>query len=233
MNPEEITGQSSVSDEELIVSILRGEKNLYAVIVRKYNQRLYRVGLAILNDDREVEDAMQAVYVNAYTSLKNFVFKASFSTWLTRIMINECFLRLKKRTRTSIMIDGYLENQTQLQMENPATPFTSTTNSELRAILDQAIRQLPEMYRTVFVLREIENLSVSETQECLSLTESNVKVRLNRAKAMLRELLKEYYNKEDILHFHRSRCSRMVEQVMKQIESVSIGTSTEPLAETD
>src|SRR5215831_20291902 len=155
MNPEEITGQSSVSDEELIVSILRGETNLYAVIVRKYNQRLYRVGLAILNDDREVEDAMQAVYVNAYTSLKNFVFKASFSTWLTRIMINECFLRLKKRTRTSIMIDGYLENQTQLQMENPATPFTSTTNSELRAILDQAIRQLPEMYRTVFVLREI------------------------------------------------------------------------------
>src|SRR5215467_11528631 len=129
MNPERISGQPSVSDEELIVSILGGEKNLYAVLVRRYNQRLYRVGMAILNDDRDVEDAMQTTYVNAYTNLKSFGFKASFSTWLTRIMINECFLRLKKRAKTAIMNDGYIETQIQQrQMDNPITPYTNTAN---------------------------------------------------------------------------------------------------------
>jgi RNA polymerase sigma factor (sigma-70 family) len=234
MNPERMSGQPSVSDEELIVSILGGEKNLYAALVRRYNQRLYRVGMAILNDDPDVEDAMQTTYVNAYTNLKSFGFKASFSTWLTRILINECFLRLKKRTKTAIMNDGYIETQIQQrQMDNPTTPYTNTANSELRTILDNAIRQLPEMYRTVFVLREIENLNVSETQECLSISESNVKVRLNRAKAMLRQLLGAYYNKEDILHFHLSRCDRMVERVMKQIESLPMSPSSELLPESD
>ncbi|MBZ5856981.1 sigma-70 family RNA polymerase sigma factor [Flavihumibacter profundi] len=101
---------------------------------------------------------------------------------------------------------------------NVQTPDTKVINSELKALLDGAIRKLPEKYRIVFVMREIENMNVSETQECLSISEVNVKVRLNRAKAMLRESLAGYYRREDIMHFHLSRCNGIVEMVMNQIE---------------
>ncbi|HRG51729.1 MAG TPA: RNA polymerase sigma factor [Bacteroidia bacterium] len=218
MNRKEIIKTTDTSDIEVINRILQGEKNLYAVIVRRYNQRLYRVGMSILNDDAEVEDVMQVAYINAYENLGKFAFKASFSTWLTRILINECLLRLKKRGKTIIMNDTNMENEIQhRQAGENQTPATKVLNTELKTILDDAIRKLPEIYRTVFIMREIENMNVAETQECLAISEVNVKVRLNRAKAMLRELLSNYYKKDDILHFHLTRCDRMVEQVMNKI----------------
>lgn len=211
----------TITDNEIIARMLQGEKNLYAIIVRRYNQRLYKVGISILNDDTEVEDAMQVTYINAYENLGKFAFKASFSTWLTRILINECLLRLKKRGKTIIMNDDNMENEIHnWQAGKTQSPVTKVLNSELKTILEDAIRKLPEIYRTVFVMREIENMNVAETKECLAISEVNVKVRLNRAKAMLRDLLANFYKKEDILHFHLSRCDRMVERVMKQIESM-------------
>ena len=218
MNQEGIFEPTATPDDELITRILQGEKNLYAIIVRRYNQRLYKVGISILNDETEVEDAMQVAYINAYEHLGKFAFKASFSTWLTRILINECLLRLKKRGNTITMNDDNMENELPYRRTGETqTPATKVLNSELKTILDDAIRKLPEIYRTVFVMREIENMNVAETQECLSISEVNVKVRLNRAKAMLRDLLSNYYRKEDILHFHLSRCERMVDKVMSQI----------------
>jgi RNA polymerase sigma-70 factor (ECF subfamily) len=218
MNQEGIFEPTATPDDELITKILQGEKNLYAIIVRRYNQRLYKVGISILNDETEIEDAMQVAYINAYEHLGKFAFKASFSTWLTRILINECLLRLKKRGNTITMNDDNMENELPYrQTGETQTPATKVLNSELKTILDDAIRKLPEIYRTVFVMREIENMNVAETQECLSISEVNVKVRLNRAKAMLRDLLSNYYRKEDILHFHLSRCERMVDKVMSQI----------------
>lgn len=208
----------TITDNEIIARMLQGEKNLYAILVRRYNQRLYKVGISILNDDAEVEDAMQVTYINAYENLGKFAFKASFSTWLTRILINESLLRLKKREKTIIMNDDNMENEIHnWQAGETQSPVTRVLNSELKTILEDAIRKLPEIYRTVFVMREIENMNVAETKECLAISEVNVKVRLNRAKAMLRNLLANYYKKEDILHFHLSRCDRMVERVMKQI----------------
>jgi DNA-directed RNA polymerase specialized sigma24 family protein len=97
------------------------------------------------------------------------------------------------------------------------TPFMNTANSELKVILEKVIRQLPEKYRTVFIMREIENMNVAETGECLDLSEVNVKVRLNRAKVMLKNALGSYYQKEEILNFHLSRCDRIVENVMIKI----------------
>lgn len=218
MNREEIMETTDTSDAEVINRILQGDKNLYTVIVRRYNQRLYRVGISILNDDAEVEDVMQVAYINAYVNLEKFAFKASFSTWLTRILINECLLRLKKRGKTIIMNDDNMENEIQhWQAGEGQTPVTKILNAELKTILDDAIHKLPEIYRTVFVMREIENMNVAETQACLAISEVNVKVRLNRAKAILRDLLANYYKKEDILHFHLTRCDRMVEQVMSKI----------------
>jgi len=219
MNKEGIPASEIVNDDEIIARILNGEKDLYSIIVRRYNQRLYRVGMSIINDDPEVEDAMQTAYINAYENLGKFAFRSSFPTWLTRILINECLLRLRKRKKSISMNDENMENVMR-QNKEPRTPVTATVNSELRSILNDAIRKLPEIYRTVFVMREIENMNISETKECLNISEVNVKVRLNRAKALLRDILSAQYTKEDILHFHLSRCDRMVEKVMTGIRDL-------------
>jgi RNA polymerase sigma-70 factor (ECF subfamily) len=219
MNKEEIPTSEILNDDEIIARILHGEKDLYSIIVRRYNQRLYRIGMSMINDDAEVEDAMQVAYINAYENLGKFAFRSSFPTWLTRIFINECLLRLRKRKKSISMNDENIENVMR-QSKEPQTPVTATVNLELRSILNDAIRRLPEIYRTVFVMREIENMNIAETKDCLNISEVNVKVRLNRAKAILRELLSAQYSKEDILHFHLSRCDRMVEKVMTGIRDL-------------
>jgi len=219
MNKEGIPTSEILNDDEIIARILNGEKDLYSIIVRRYNQRLYRVGISMINDDTEVEDAMQVAYINAYENLGKFAFRSSFPTWLTRIFINECLLRLRKRKKSISMNDENMENVMR-QDKVPQTPVTTTVNSELRSILNDAIRQLPETYRTVFVMREIEKMNIAETKECLNISEVNVKVRLNRAKAMLRDILSAQYSKDDILHFHLSRCDRMVDTVMRSISDI-------------
>ena len=217
MDNKDNTVANSIADDEIITRVLNGEKNLYALLVQRYNQRLYRVGMAIINADAEVEDVMQVAYIKAYENLSKFEFKSSFSTWLTRILINECLLRIRKRKSLSNMNDDIFGNKI-YQLGQVQTPLMKTLNSELKNILQDAIGRLPEKYRTVFIMREIEDMSVAETQECLDLSEANVKVRLNRAKAMLRNAVSAYYKKEDLLHFHLTRCNNVTEQVMKQIE---------------
>lgn len=218
MNDQTAIVTDSISENEIISRILLGEKDLYAKIVRRYNQRLYRVGMSIINDDAEVEDVMQVAYIKAYENLEKFKFKSAFSTWITRILINESLLRLKKRKQVLHINDDSAQNQTHhYQPVDFQTPLMKVINSELKKILEDAILNLPEKYRTVFIMREIENMNVLETQECLDLSEANVKVRLNRAKAMLKNSLADYYKKEDVLNFHLSRCDRIVENVMKNI----------------
>lgn len=219
MDMRETIIADTISDYEIITRILHGEKNLYSIIVRRYNQRLYRVAMSIINDDSEVEDVMQVAYINAYENLGKFAFKASFSTWLTRILINECLLRLKKRGKSINMNDVTMDNEIyQKHSIEVQTPVAKMLNSELKYALDKAIRQLPEKYRTVFIMREIEDMNVAETQACLDISEVNVKVRLNRAKSLLKESLSVFYKREDILHFHLSRCDRVIEGVMKGID---------------
>ena len=211
----------TISDHEIITRILLGEKNLYALIVRRYNQRLYRIAMSIINDDAEVEDVMQTAYINAWENLGKFAFKASFATWLTRILINESLLRLKKRGKSINMNDDKMDREIyQQHTKEVQTPVVKIINAELKLALEDAIRQLPEKYRTVFIMREIEEMNVAETQACLDISGVNVKVRLNRAKALLRESLSAFYKKEDILHFHLSRCDRVIEKVMSKVQSV-------------
>ena len=208
----------AVSDNEVIARILTGEKDLYAIIVRRYNQRLYRIAMSIINDDSEAEEAMQVAYIKAYENLRKFEFKSAFSTWLIRILINQCLLHTKRR-RPLTMNDDMIENVIQQRSADQVqTPLASTLNSELKIVLEKAIRQLPGKYRTIFIMRELENMSTAETQECLNLTEVNVKVRLNRAKAMLRNSLASLYNNEDLLSFHLSRCDMLIDNVMKKIQ---------------
>ena len=212
--PEDsITG--AIPDAEVITRVLGGEKNLYAILVRRYNARLYRVAMSIINNDAEVEDVMQSAYIKAYENLVKFSFKADFSTWLTRILINECFLILRKRKHLISLNGNIMENENRYQHT-----IDSASNAELKRILEHAILQLPEKYRTVFIMREIENMNIAETKACLEISGINVKVRLNRAKALLRKSLKEFYKKEDIFNFHLSRCDRVVDGVLDQIVGV-------------
>jgi RNA polymerase sigma factor (sigma-70 family) len=201
---------SILSDEEIIAEILKGEKRQYEVLIRKYNQRLYRIGMSILADEMETEDAMQTAYINAYEHLADFEHRASFGTWLTRIMLNQCLEQKRKR---KLVFTNLAQSD---NIMNTKTPVSELVNKELSNILEQAIDQLPEKYRLVFVLREIETMSVRETSEALNIEEPNVKVRLNRAKAMLRENLNSYM-KDQVYSFHLVKCDRIVKSVFDHL----------------
>jgi RNA polymerase sigma factor (sigma-70 family) len=209
---------ANISDAEVITRVLGGEKDLYAILVKKYNERLYRVGMSIMNDSAEVEDVMQTAYIKAYENLGQFSFKAEFSTWLTRIFINECYAILRKRKLSARLNDNIMENEIfQQSSVGPPTPAAQALNSELKGILEKAILDLPEKYRTVFIMREIQNMNVAETKACLDISGINVKVRLNRAKALLRKSLRIFYKNEDIFNFHLSRCDKIVSLVQSKI----------------
>ncbi|HTD98138.1 MAG TPA: RNA polymerase sigma factor [Mucilaginibacter sp.] len=202
----------TLSDEEIVERILKGEKSLYESLMRKYNLRLYRVSMSIINDDMEAEDIMQTAYINAYQQLAKFQNMSGFGTWITRILINESLLRKKK----IIKHQEALMKNTGNEYHND-TPLKSLMNKELKAILENAVSTLPEKYRMVFVMREIQEMSTSETMEVLNLGESNVKIRLNRAKEMLRNELSGYYKSNQIFEFNLIRCDRIADFVMSRI----------------
>lgn len=215
----EINAEESISehDKELVSRIVKGEKRLYEQLMRKYNQRLYRISRSIVNDDAAAQDVMQTAYLNAYLHLADFQGKSSFATWLTQILINESLLYKKRRQKHQEILRNNEKNPIHHQ-----TPLAELMNNELKTILEQTVSDLPEKYRLVFVMREIEDMSVSETMEVLHLSESNVKVRLNRAKEMLRTSLSSHYKSSDVFHFHLTRCDTVVRFVMAQIDSMSL-----------
>jgi len=202
----------ALTDEEAIARILTGETRLYETIMRRYNQRLYRIAMSILGNSEEAEDILQSGYLKAYEHLQDFQFKSGFGTWLTRIVINESLQSLRRSKRNSEV--NTINDQAELHTE---TPLEKVMTNELRIALERSLAQLPEKYRLVFVMREVEEMSVSETMECLSLTESNVKVRLNRAKEMLRDTLSRQYRTTELYGFHLTRCDRVVRNVLNQI----------------
>ena len=209
---------NQLTDETIIDRIKRGEKALYELIIRRYNPKLYRIGMAIVKDENEAEEVMQTVYVKAYEKLEQFNGASSFGTWLTRILINESLQSLRRSQRNSFTnISDEPEQTTRMSFIDHRTPERKVLNSELKAVLERAIMNLPKRYRLVYIMREVEKMSVNETASALQLTESNVKVILNRAKAMLREHLTRQYEETEIFDFHLSRCDRIVEAVMSRI----------------
>ena len=206
--------KTALSDEELVERIVNGEKHLYETLMRKYNLRMFRISMSIVNDDMEAEDIMQTAYLNAYLQLSKFQNKSAFATWLTRIMINESLLYKKKKSKRELLLAGIEQKD-----DHRETPLKSLMNKELKTILEKAVSELPEKYRLVFVMREIQEMSTSETMEVLNLGESNIKIRLSRAKEMLRSELSSYYQPNQLFDFHLSRCDRIVNTVMSKIDS--------------
>jgi RNA polymerase sigma-70 factor (ECF subfamily) len=201
-------------DEQIVARIIAGESHLYESLMRKYNSRMYRISMSIINDDAEAEDIMQIAYINAYRQLMNYRQQSSFGTWLTRILINESLLHKKRKTKK----DKALMETTFID-EHHETPLDSLMHKELKGILENAVASLPEKYRMVFVMREVQGMSTNETMEVLELGESNVKIRLTRAKAMLRTELNKKWKPEQIYDFNLIRCDVIVKYVMNKIKN--------------
>jgi len=201
-----------LSDENIVERVVAGDIHLYEVLIRRLNVRMFRISKSFIGDDMEAEDIMQNVYINAYRDLAKFNNKAKFSTWITRILINECILRKKKLVRQQQILSAKENMERDMQ-----TPLNNLINKELKGLLESAITALPEKYRTVFVMREIEEMSTQETMDVLNIEESNVKIRLMRAKSILRSQLSGYYKSPELFDFHLMRCDRITNYVMQQI----------------
>lgn len=221
--------QSELNDEEVVSRVLAGETALFEILMRRYNQRLYRVSRIILRNDTEAEDVMQDAYVRAYTHLNQFAGKAAFSTWLTRIAIHEALARKRRQGRYEELdaMPNTGDSMPMLKSSEP-TPEDGTARAETRLLLEEAIEHLPEAYRTVVVLREVEEMSVTETAGAMGVTEAVVKTRLHRAHAMLR---KELYARAkgrtaDLYQFHAVRCDRVVKRVFERIRAINTGNSS-------
>lgn len=210
------------TDEEVVDRVLGGETELYEIIMRRYNQRLYRVVISILRDADETQDVMQEAYVRAYQHLSQFEGRAAFSTWLTRIAVHEALARLRKRERIELF-DSHAEGR-EISV-NPASPALdpeqTISKAELNRMLEEAVLGLPEQYRTVLMLRDVEEMSTSETAAALSLSEENVKVRLHRGRAMVRRDLfaRVGATAKNAFPFLGARCDHMVERVFKRLSS--------------
>lgn len=208
------------SDGEIIQKILLGEIALYEILIRRYNPFLYKTGRAYGCGHEDAQDLMQETYLNAYLNLAKFENRSSFKTWITKIMLNNCFQKRQKFSYKNEMASEEV-------LHEKSTPMYADTsrndtekiisNRELCHVLECALQQIPLEYRMVFSMREMNGFNVAETAEALSITESNVKVRLNRAKAMLRNEVEKTYTATDLYEFNLIYCDAIVKNVMDRI----------------
>ena len=206
------------SDLEIILKINEGEVRLYEILIRRYNPFLYKIGRSYRYNHQDTEDLMQDAYVNAFFNLKKFENRSSFKTWFTRIMLNLCFQKKQKLSfKNEIIADDIKNEKSDIMFHHSTNNEKITVNKELGHIIENAIHQIPEDYRIVFTLRELNGLSVAETAEALDISESNVKVRMNRAKGMLQKEIKKMYSADEIFEFNLIYCDAMVEKVMNRI----------------
>lgn len=226
MDPSTIPG--NISDKQVISRILKGDTSAYEIIVRRYNSYLYKIGRSYGYKHEDVEDLMQETYVNAFLNLASFENRSSFLTWISRIMLNNCYHKKQKFSfQKEIAAQNTIEEKSLPMFEGQQRDTRKVVlNEELKRILEEAIFQMPEAYRLVFTLRELNGMSVKETSDALHLSETNVKVRLNRAKGLLQKELKKSYSAEDIFEFNLIYCDKMVERVMQAIEKAQKSPSS-------
>ncbi|WP_242920340.1 RNA polymerase sigma factor [Pontibacter liquoris] len=224
MQVKEKQGQHQLSDREVVERVLTGEKELYEILMRRYNQKLYRVIRGYLKDACEVEDAMQNTYLKAYEKLYQFHGEAQFSTWLVRIGINEALGWLRQNQKAAFLHSIQEDQPDQQLLELPDTksmnPEINTIHKEMQLLLEQAIDNLPTKYRVVYMLREVEEMSTAEVTACLAISESNLKVRLHRAKTLLKENLYQLSASRDVFTFGSKHCDKLVNQVMARLQQV-------------
>lgn len=222
---------TKASDEELVCNAALGDAAAFEAIMRRYNRLLFRTARAILKRDEEAEEALQEAYLRSWRALSSFRGEAKFSTWLVRIVMNEALARQRKRSGPVLladMADGDALQQTIVDAEDaPANrPEQVLMRAQLRAQMERQIDALPDIYRSVFVLRAVEELSVEEVAEILELSAATVRIRFFRARGILRTRLTPSVGAKDsdAFSFDGARCDRIVNSVAAKLNSVdSIG----------
>jgi RNA polymerase sigma-70 factor (ECF subfamily) len=218
-------------EPELVGFARSGDREAFRAIMTRCNQRLFRIARAVVRDEAEAEDVLQEAYTRAFAAIGEFRGEAGIATWLTRIVINEAHGRLRRR-RPTVDLDA-LEAAQDVggggqvlnfpNMAKSADPEADAARAQIRRLLERAVDDLPEPFRLVFILREVEELSVEETATHLGLKAQTVKTRLHRARRRLREALDAQL--ADVMvgayPFLGARCARITEAVLKRLAQIS------------
>jgi len=216
-------------DADLARAVADGSHEAMRLLMRRYNQTLFRTARAILRDDAEAEDAVQEAYIHAWRSIGQYRAESRLSTWLVRIAVNESIARLRKQKRASNVIpmegDERIQHavaQVEMNQSSPDHPETAAMRASTRRILESKIDALPDAFRTVFVLRVIEEMDVAEVAAALEIPDATVRTRLFRARSLLRESLAKETDlaMESAFSFAGARCDRIVETVMARIAAL-------------
>src|SRR6266705_91825 len=216
-----------LSDPELAQRIASGDREAFELLMRRHNQMLYRTARSILRDEAEAEDAVQEAYLLAYRGMSGFRGEAKLSTWLVRIVVNEAIGRTRKRNRGAEIIQLGSETQEDSEAAEgnmdetlPEQPEGAAQRAQTRRLLESKIDELPDAFRTVFVLRALEELSVEESAVALGIPEATVRSRFFRARGLLREALSKEIDLAygDAFAFAGARCDRIVAGVMAELE---------------
>jgi RNA polymerase sigma factor (sigma-70 family) len=208
------------SDSEIIQKILAGETALFEILIRRNNPFLYKTGRSYGYNHEDTQDLMQETFISAYTSLSKFENRASFKTWIIKIMLNKCFHKYQKfsfKNEQTGLLNINEKSTPMYSGSNHEDPNRNVLNRELNHVLENSLEKIPVEYRMVFSLREVNGLNQAETAEALSISEANVKVRFHRAKSMLRKEIEKVYTAEDLFEFNLVYCDTMVKRVMDHI----------------
>jgi RNA polymerase sigma-70 factor (ECF subfamily) len=217
---------SDPTDTELVTLVRDGQGPAFQEIMRRYNQRLYRVARAIMRDEAEAEDVVQEAYVRAFAALGDFRGDCGLPTWLTRIVMNEALGRMRQRRPTDSLeaLDRAIEQgDTRVIMfpgvQANSSPEADAARAEVRRLLEAAIDELPESFRLVFMMRDVEEMSIEETATGLAIRPETVKTRLHRARKLLRNNLKARLSTvlTDTFPFQGARCARITSAVMARL----------------
>ncbi|GJH16926.1 RNA polymerase sigma factor [Caballeronia novacaledonica] len=220
------TAQTLIADDDLSIArrVVAGDRAAFELLMRRHNRRLYRLARATLRNDAEAEDALQDAYLHAYRSMSQFRGDAQLSTWLSRLVLNECFARIRRSARRQNVIPivdapDWVEQAEAMTSHNNSAPDDALARSQVRALLERKLDALPELFRIVFVLRSIEEMTVEETAQCLNIPEATVRSRHFRARGMLRESLAQAFDlaERDVFEFGGARCDRIVERVLSKL----------------
>lgn len=208
------------TETEIIGRILEGEKALYEIIVRRFNPYLYRIGRSYNYNHEDTQDLMQETFIDAYKNLLQFEGRSDFKTWIIRIMMNNCYRKKGKASFKNEIMQEVNENSKPMFTNANNDTEKIVQNRELGHIIENALSKIPFDYRMAFSLREINGLNVAETANLLNITETNVKVRLNRAKTMLRSEIEKTYSVSELFEFNLIYCDTIVANVMERINEL-------------
>lgn len=222
-------------DAALVARIAERDQAAFETLMRRHNGRLFRVARAIVKDDAEAEDVLQDAYLDAYRNMSKFRGESKLSTWLVRIVANHGLMRLRKQRRDRVVLSmdehpkGAQDRMDQFADSTAESPTTTTLRAEARRLIERRIDELPVTFRTVFVLRELEELTAEEVGECLGIPAATVRTRLFRARALLRESLARDLDLAtgDVFAFAGARCDRIVRNVLSRVANEAPGTPTD------